>query len=94
MSPCAGPQYGFWLGNGNKHNSAKALPGHMRTAFRVELRAIVHVAEHFHGGIVIVADCKEVVNEAYRIFHGGMLSPTERHADLWLRCQQASWARP
>eukprot|EP00972_Heterocapsa_arctica_P087589 12914901-Heterocapsa_arctica.AAC.1 len=48
--------YGIWLGKHNCHNCSHPLPGKVQTAYRAELHAIVHVAEQFTGGIVIVAD--------------------------------------
>eukprot|EP00972_Heterocapsa_arctica_P094381 13919065-Heterocapsa_arctica.AAC.1 len=42
--------YGIWMGKFNCHNFACALPGNVQTAYRAELHAIVHVAEHFTGG--------------------------------------------
>eukprot|EP00972_Heterocapsa_arctica_P078342 11551323-Heterocapsa_arctica.AAC.1 len=63
--------YGVWVGKHKVLNRAHGLPGNVQTAYPAEFHAIVYVAEHFAGGITIVADCLGVVSEANRILKGG-----------------------
>ena len=54
--------YGVWIGANHGANFSGALAGPVQTAYRAELRAMVHAAEHIGGTYTIVSDCKGVVN--------------------------------
>ena len=78
------------LGGGLKSDTAAwSLPGPVQTVYRAELFAILVALEIFRGDVEVVSDCKGVVDEAEPIKAGGTVSPTSRHADLWLRYKNA-----
>ena len=79
----------FWVGDGQGESAAWSLPGPVQTVYRAELFALLVAVEIFRGDLVVVSDCKGVVDEAERIRKGGAPSPTSRHADLWARLGSA-----
>ena len=81
--------YAVWVGTHHPANFGGPLGGPVQTAYRAELRAMVHAAEHISGTYTIVSDCKGVVNGAERILRGGVMDPNGRHQDLWARLAAA-----
>jgi ribonuclease HI len=80
---------GVYLGDHNPLNSSFRLPGIWQTAYRAELRALVHAAEiaqvvgfSFH----IKLDNKAVVDNAKDIINDGTMPKDD--LDLWCRFRQ------
>ena len=74
----------FWAGDSKSDSAAWSLPGPVQTVYRAELFAILAALEVFRGEVDVVSNCKGVADEAERIRADGRVSPTSRHADLWL----------
>ena len=79
----------FWAVHSKSDSAAWSLPGLVQTVYRAELFAILVALEVFRGEVEVVSDCKGVVDEAERIWAGGRINPTSRHADLWFRYRNA-----
>jgi ribonuclease HI len=81
---------GVYLGDHNPLNFSFRLPGVWQTAYRAELRALVHAAEiaHFVGfSCHIKLDNKAVVDNANDIINNDTM-PKDDH-DLWVRFHTA-----
>ena len=79
---------GVFLGDHNPLNISFRLPGVWQTAYRAELRALVHAAEIAQVvgfSCHIKLDNKDVVDNANDIIDNGMLPKDD--ADLWRRFQ-------
>ena len=68
----------------SEHNIAKPLDGPVQTSFRAELKALLHAISTAAVPIVVMCDCKSVVN-TYNAFVEDRLKDNLRLAerDLW-----------
>jgi len=55
-------QDGGFFGKDSPHNAAQKLNGPVQTSYRAELRALLHVVRATTVLVMILIDCKAVVN--------------------------------
>ena len=75
---------GVFYAKGSEHNKASKLHGPVQTSYRAELRAVLHVVKTASCRILVMCDCKSVVN-TFQDFqmHGRRKCGALQEEDLW-----------
>jgi ribonuclease HI len=78
--------WGVFYAKGSQHNKASKLHGPVQTSYRAELRALLHVVRTASCRILVMCDCKSVVNtfQAYQM-HGRRKCGALQEEDLWIQ---------
>lgn len=75
---------GFFYAKNSVHNCAFPLEGPVQTSYRAELKALMHAVHNAATPVIVMCDCKSVVN-TYNNYVSGRLDPHAKLAerDLW-----------
>jgi len=78
--------WGVYFAKDSRHNIASKLHGPVQTSYRAELRALLHVVATTSDKVLVMIDCKSVVNTFlhYRL-HGRPRCGKLQEEDLWNR---------
>jgi len=78
--------WGVFYAEGSEFSKASKLHGPVQTSYRAELRALLHVVKCSSCRIIVMCDCKSVVNtfNDYQL-HGRRRIGTVQEEDLWMQ---------
>ena len=75
--------FGVYVGEGSPANHAAQLQGASQSTYRAELRAAIHVLKHVATNVIVISDCKSVVDGCNKLLNGEEINKGNDDLDLW-----------